>query len=137
MYRLAEVHPPAELERFGILYDLVTVRAAADEHHAEVRPAVGELAQRIEDYPYPLVPHHAPHEEEHRHALRQVDALRHLGDQLIVHAALGEVHAVWHDDVIPLVAELMEVLPRAAADRPDLVAGGDILCEDARRLLLQ
>ena len=48
----------------------------------------------------------------------------------------GKVHAVGHDDIIALVAERTQIFARAAADRPDLVAGGDVLHQRADRGLL-
>ncbi len=137
MYGLAEAHLAAEVERRGIGGYLILIRAAADEHHAEVLPRRVERLERVEDYPYALVPHHAPHEEEHRHARRKVHALRRFLDERVVHAAAREVHAVRHDGIAALIAELAQVFTRTVADRPHLVAGGDILHEYAHGLLLQ
>ena len=132
-----EEHAVGQAEGFGIGDDLVMIPAAADEDHAERVPRVLELFERVQRDAQALVPHHAADEKEDRHAPRQVEASAGLLHQRVRHAAAGKVDAVRHDAPVALVAETAQVLARAAADRPDLVEGADIVDEKLFCALLQ
>ncbi len=50
------------------------------------------------------------------------------GAYLLLRQATGrEVHAVWHDNILSLIAQGTEIFSCTAADRPYLIAGGDVL----------
>ena len=92
--------------------------------------------QAVEDDAQALIPHHAAEEEEDRHIAGEIplraQRLHGGGDGL----APVEIDAVRHDEVIALIAERAQVLPRSLADDPDLVAGGDVRDEQVDRRLL-
>ena len=127
----------AERQLLGVGPDGVAVGALAHEHHAEVPALVLQLLQGVQNDPQTLVPHHAAHEQQQRHALRQVKTLAHGADLLLRQPSGWEVHAVGHDDILPLIAQRAEVLSRAVADRPHLVTGGDVLHQQLDGGLLQ
>ena len=133
----AEKHPPLKAQLPAVLHYLIPVRAASHEHHTEIPSAVRQLFQPVQDNAYALIPHHPAKEQEHRHPLGQVIVPAGLGHLLLFHPAPGQVHPVGHYQIVPLIAQRAQVLPRPAAHRPHLVAGGDVLHQDALGLLLQ
>ena len=54
-----------------------------------------------------------------------------------LHRAPGEIHAVGHYQVVPLVAEAAEVFTGPPAHHPHLVAGGDVVHQKADGRLLE
>ena len=120
-----------------VLLHLRRVSAAADEHHAKIlTPGLKQL-QRVQNDPQSLVPHHAAHKQEYRHALRQIVVRCGGGDRLLADPAPGHIHAVFHHLIVSLIADGPEVFPRAVAHHPHLVAGGDIGGQYIQRALLQ
>ena len=117
-------------------FDLGAVGALADKNHAEIAAAVLQRLHRVENDAQALVPHDAPDEQEHRHTLRQVETRADGMGFFRLDPSGGKVHAVGHDDIIARIAERTQIFARAAADRPDLVAGGDVLHQRADRGLL-
>ena len=117
--------------------DLVLIPAAADEDHAERVPRVLELFERVQRDAQALVPRHAAHEQENRHALRQIKVPADRAHVLLRYAAACEVDAVRHHAPVALIAERAQVLPRPMADRPDLVEGADVVDEQLFCALLQ
>ena len=84
-----------------------------------------------------LVPHHPAHKQEHGHGLVQPVLAAEGLHLLFRHPAQREVHPVFHDQIVPLIAQAPEVFPGAVADHPHFVAGGDIVHQQPDGLLLQ
>ena len=120
-----------------VLTHLRAVGAVPDKHHAEIGSALPQGSERVEDHAQSFIPHQPPDKKKHRHAVGQVVILCRGKNGLLLRAAARQVHAVFHDDIVPLVAKRAQILPRAAADHPYLIAGADILNKCPDRSCLQ
>ena len=67
----------------------------------------------------------------------QVISRRHLGRERIGNPPLREVHAVRHDNILTLIPEFFQILPRSVGHGPDLVTGGDVLHKKLCSFFLQ
>ena len=112
-----------EAQLFGVLLHLRPVRTVAHEYHLKGKAFFLCLLQSVKRYAYALVPHHAAH--VHKNPLVRANAVfpAYLHSLVRRYASLGKVHAVFHDDVISLVAYTPKVFTCSPADHPYLVAG--------------
>ena len=124
-------------QRLCVFLHLCRVGAVADKHHAEILPSGRKQPQRVQNDSKALVPHHAAHEQKYRHALRQVIPCGGSGNVRLADTAPWHIHAVFHDMIIALIADGAQILPRAMADDPYLVARGNIGRQKIQRALLQ
>ena len=137
MYGRGKKHLRVQAESTAVCADLLFVISRAHKDHAKISAAVHQRFQGVQDDPDALVPHHPTHEQEHRQSGRQVIARRDLFHELVRHPAFGKIHTVGHDQIVPLIAQPPQILPRPPAYRPDLVTGGDILHQQSGRLFPQ
>ena len=125
-----------ERQAVHVVLDLPAVESVADEHRRKALARVLQHAQRVEDDPLSLVPHHAPDEQIGREI--RIEAVRsaHLVHGVRARAAFRHVDAVRHHEIVALVADRAQVFARALADHPDVVAGGNVVHDDLQRRVL-
>ena len=136
MHRAGEAAEIREAGLVCIRLDLGAVLPVADEDHAEIMPRVAVSLQAVEDDAQALIPHHAAEEEEDRHVAGEIPLRAQRLHSSGARLAPVEIDAVRHDEIVALIAERAQVLPRSLADDPDLVAGGDVRDEQVDRRLL-